>query len=263
MGTSEITQSRQGPRGYRKFVQDGIDELESVKSLPAINRNGLITEMASYFSCVEKMASSKIKAGEHLLKARNLSMSEGTFKEISETFNIDLRKAYRLMGLHERLQKLLPPEGLITAPDDLGSIDPHRPFGNYQDVIDVKSLPKSKDLSVWRKFWAGKEEEMGEKWGERHKGTTKPKELVKRTLYLDFQRRLRQAPKKDQLEVFEEVVSWVMVDMGISSQKVFKPHAAPSDIKPKRGRPRKNKVALLANQPTSHVSMQRTQQIER
>lgn len=224
---------------YRKFVQDGIDEIESVKSLPAINRNGLITEMASYFSCVEKMAASKIKAGEHLFNVKKLSMSEGTFKELASSFNIDIKRGYRLIGLYERLQKLLPPEALITAPEDLGSVDPNRPFGNYQDVIDAKSLPRSKDLSVWRNYWAKKEEEMGEKWGERHKGSTKPKEIVLRTLYLDFRRRLRQAPAKQRVEVFETIVGMMLAEMGISSEKKFKPIAIPSDYQPKRGRPRK------------------------
>lgn len=223
-------------------MQDGIDEIEAVKSLPAINRNGLITEMASYFSCVEKMAASKIKAGGHLFNVKKLSMSEGTFKELASSFNIDIKRGYRLIGLYERLQKLLPPEALITAPEDLGSIDPNRPFGNYQDVIDLKSMPKSKDLTVWREWWAKQDEANRAKWGERHRGSTKPKEVVVRTWFLDSLRRIRQAPAKFRVEVFETVVGMLLAEIGISSEKKFRPIAVPKDFKPPRGRPRtKNK----------------------
>lgn len=156
----------------RGFVQQSIDELESMKTFPATKKNSIISEMAAYFSYVEKQAVSRLRMGEHLSNARKIA-GDTTFKDIIGAFGLYPVKAYRLIGLYERLQKILPPEGLITAPEDIGGSDPNRPLGIYQDIVDVSKLPKSKDLVVWKNLWNKVLEKKGEVWAHSHRSRTR------------------------------------------------------------------------------------------
>ena len=222
----------------RGFVQQSIDELESMKSFPATKKSAVITEMAAYFSYVEKQAVSRLRMGEHLSNARKIT-GDGTFKDIIGAFGLYPVKAYRLIGLYERLQKVLPPEGLVTAPEDIGGAEETRPFGIYQDIIDTSKLPKSKDLTVWKNFWNQTLERKGEIWAHAHRSRTKPTDLIQRVVYLELGRRMRQVKKQDRIDTFKTIVGMMMAELGITSETKFKPVAVPLDYKPKRGRPPK------------------------